>query len=154
PSPQAQVATAPGTVELFIDDASIAKVSAAQIATWPRLDTLVPIAARRLGTWDVVTLKSKKQTELHRPSDTYPELVPALFPGEGGAPAFGMFDPVELANHGKPALREDDLHELRVKLAKGQGRGEHESGEGGGSDPTQLKIAVHTPKGNSVLEGS
>ncbi len=149
-------AAAPGTVELFVDEASVAKVTPAQVGTWPRLDTLVPVTARRLGTWETVTLKSKqpKPTEVHKPSDTYPELVPALFPGEGGAPAFGMFDPVELAKHGKPALREDNLSELRIKLAQGQGRGEHESGQGGGNDPTEIKIAIHTPKGDSVLDGA
>lgn len=154
PPAAAPAPATPGTVEIFVDDASVAKITPTQVATWPRLDALMPGDARRLGMWDLVTLESQKQTDVHRPSDTYPELVPALFPGEGGAPAFGLFDPVELANHGNPALREDHLRVLRIKLAKGQGRGEHESGEGGGTDPTQIKIAVHTLKGDSVLEGS
>ena len=155
PKPAAPSAV-PAGVDLIVDDTSVAKVTPAQLATWPRLDTLVPVTARRLGTWDTVYLKGKgaKPSELHKPSDTYPELVPALFVGDDGAPAFGMFDPVELAKHGKPALREDAIHEVRIKLAQGTGRGEHESGEGGGEDPSQMKIAIKTKAGASVLEGS
>ncbi|MBA2538723.1 MAG: hypothetical protein H0V17_03735, partial [Deltaproteobacteria bacterium] len=94
----APVALAPGTVELFVDEASVAKITKEQIAKWPRLDSLVPDHARRLGTWQTIYLRGKaeKPAELNRPSATYPDMVGALFPGEGGEPAFGMFDPVEL----------------------------------------------------------
>ena len=147
--------TAPSNVEVYVDDNAVASVSPAEVSTWPRLDTLVPVTARRLGTWDMVTLKGKtaKPSEVRRPSDTYPELVPALFPDEAGGASFGMFDPVELAKHGKPALREDAIREIRIKLAQGSGRGEHESGEGGGQDPSQIKVAIKTPKGESTLDG-
>src|SRR5262245_41881297 len=77
-----------GTVEIFINDASVAKVTPDQIAKWPRLDTLVPEESRRLGTWAKVKLTGAKTEEVPRPSQSYPDMVPALFPGEGGKPAF------------------------------------------------------------------
>lgn len=150
------VAPEPPSVELFVDDKPVGKLAVPQLATWPRLDTLVPVSARRLGMWDDVYLKGKtaKPSEIHKPSATYPDLVPALFPGDDGTPSFGMFDPVELAKHGKPALREDGIHELRIKLAQNSGRGEHESGEGGGTDPMQLKLTIKTAAGEQVMEGA
>jgi hypothetical protein len=142
-------------VELYVDDAQVGTVAPPHVATWPRLDTLVPVAARRLGTWQVVYLKGKteKPSELQNPSGTYPDLVPALFPGEDGSPAFGMFDPVELAKHGKPQLREDGIREVRIKLSQGGGRGEHEQGSGGGADPTAIEITIKTPTGQSKVTG-
>ncbi len=151
PAPPAQATS----VEIFVDDQSVARVALPQLGQWPRVDTLVPTAARRLGTWQDVSVKTKdKPTEIHKPSDSYPELVPALYLAADNTPAFGMFDPVELAKHGKPALHAEGVSELRIKLAQNSGRGEHESGEGGGSDPSQLKIKIKTAKGESVLEGS
>jgi len=145
----------PGRVDLFVDDKPVGAVMPKQVALWPRVDTLVPVAARRLGKWEDVYLKGKtpKPSELHRPSATYPELVPALFPGPDGTTSFGMFDPVELAKHGEPQLREDGIHEVRIRLDQSSGRGQHENGAGGGSDPMDLKITVTTPKGEHVIEG-
>src|SRR4029079_12241144 len=53
------------TVELFVDDVSVARLRQPQLAPWPRLDSLVPDEARRLGTWELVTLQGKgaKPTE-------------------------------------------------------------------------------------------
>lgn len=146
---------APPTVALFVDDVTVASVTADRVGQWPRLDTLLPTAARRLGKWEDVYIKGRtpKPSQVHQPSASYPELVPALFPGDDGSPAFGMFDPVELAKHGKPSLREDGIHEIRIKLAQDSGRGEHEQGDGGGSDPNLIKISIKTPKGESTLEG-
>jgi hypothetical protein len=146
---------APAGVAVFVDDKQVAVVSPDQVAQWPRLDTLVPVAARRLGQWQDVTLKGKSAQPpvVHAPSATYPDLVPALFPGDSG-PAFGMFDPVELAKHGKPALREDGLHELRIALSQGSGRGEHEQGQGGGNDPTKLVVTIKTPAGTTTIDGT
>jgi hypothetical protein len=146
---------APVVVELYVDDVVVGRVAPAHAATWPRLDTLLPLSARRLGTWETIYLKGKtpKPSELQKPSQTYPELVPALFPGEGDEPAFGMFDPVELAKHGKPALREDHVHEVRIKLAQNSGRGEHDQGQGGGADPMSLKLTFKTKAGDKVIDG-
>jgi hypothetical protein len=147
-------APAPG-LAIFVDDKQVATVAPAQLASWPRLDTLVPISARRLGTWENVALAGGKPApvDVHAPSSTYPELVPAVFPGADGSPSFGMFDPVELAKHGKPSLEEDGLHEIRIKLAQDSGRGQHEQGAGGGTDPANLKLSIKTPKGEHVVDG-
>jgi hypothetical protein len=146
-----------GTVELFVDDVSIGKVRPPQLATWPRVDSLVPAEARRLGTWELVTLEGKgaKPTEISHPSTAYPDLVPAIFPGEtpGSGASFGMFDPVELAKRGKPALREDGVRAIRIKLAQGSSRGQNDDGGGGGGDPTKLVITVTSPAGTTQLTG-
>jgi hypothetical protein len=148
-------ATIPASgVEIFVDDTSIAHVATSQVATWPRLDTLVPVTARHLGSWQELSVKgSAGTTQLHKPADKYRDLVPVLYPGDGGKPAFGMFDPVELANHGKPKVGAADVAEIRIILASGGGRGENESGDGGGQDPEKLSIAIKTPAGESTLDG-
>jgi hypothetical protein len=155
PEPPPPSNAAPAAVELYVNDAVVAKLDAAQVGGWPRLDTLLPVSARRIGTWETLSIKGKtdKPSEISRPGDTYRELVAAVFPGDGGAPAFGMFDPVELGKKGKPALREDHVREIRIKVAMNTGRGEHESGEGGGTDPTQLVLTIKTSTGDTVIKG-
>lgn len=142
-----------GTVELFVDGTSVAKIDPAQIAKWPRLDTLVPEGARRLGTWQKVKLAGAKTEELTRPSQSYPDMIPALFPGEGGKPSFGMFDPVEHAKKGQPKFRSDDLREVRLELATEGRSGEHQGGTGEGADPAKIVIQIETPAGKSQLTG-
>ena len=148
-------AAAAGTVALFVNNQAVGQVSAAQLASWPRLDTLVPVSARRMGAWDDLFVQGAepKPAELHRPTDQHPDLVPALFPGEGGEASFGMFDPVELAKHGEPQIREDHVHEIRIKLSQNSGRGQNDDSHGAGSDPTTLVIDIVTPKGKSQLTG-
>jgi hypothetical protein len=156
PSASARSAAAPAAgLEIFVNDASIAVIPAAQIAGWPRLDTLVPADARKLGTWEAVSLQGAKPkpTEIRRPSGSYPDMVPAIFPGDGGAPAFGMFDPVELARKGKPALREDHVTAIRIKLAQGGNRGQNDDGGGAAADPTKLVLTVKSPAGTTTLTG-
>jgi hypothetical protein len=145
-----------GKVLIYVDDQQVAQVAPEQVAQWPRLDTIVPTAAKRLGKWERVTLEegSPKPIDINKPSATFPDLVPALFPGADGAPAFGYFDPVELAKKGNPQLRQDHVHNIRIVLAQNSGRGENESGEGGGTDPTKLEITVKTAKGESKLMGA
>jgi len=152
PNGSAQPAAAT-TVAIFVDDQPVGRLDAEQVKLYPRIDTLVPVSARRLGTWQTVTLKGVKTTDLKQPTASHPELVPALFPGEGGAPAFGMFDPVELAKHGQPALREDKINELRITLAKGGMRGQNDTGEGGGKDPRLIELAIKTAAGEQVVKG-
>src|SRR5439155_1953372 len=134
---------------------TIGTVQSSLVASWPRLDTLVPGDARRLGTWEVVSLEGAgpRATALSHPSTAYPDLVPAIFPGDGGAVSFGMFDPVELARKGKPALREDHVKAIRIKLAQNSGRGQNDDGGGGGGDPTKLVVTVTSPAGTSKLSG-
>lgn len=109
----AAVAPASTGTHVFVDDADVATVTAAQVASWPRVDTLVPEAARRLGKWQAIYIKGAKPqvSELNKPFETYRDYVPALFPGEGGKISFGLFDPVELGKKGKPALQEDGVLE-------------------------------------------
>lgn len=144
---------AAGAVALFVDDQPVARLDLEQVKQYPRLDTLVPVSARRLGTWQTVTLKGAKSTDLQQPSAAHPELVPALFPGDGGAPAFGMFDPVELAKHGQPALREDHINEVRIALAKGGMRGQNDTGEGGGKDPRLIQLAIKIGADEQIVKG-
>lgn len=149
-------ATAAG-VELFVDDVPAGTVRPEVLASWPRLDALVPGEARRLGTWELVSLQGAvaKPTDVPRPSTTYPDMVPAIFPGPGpgGGASFGMFDPVELARKGQPALREDNVKVIRIKLAQGTGRGQNDDGGGGGGDPTKLVVTITTPAGGTKLSG-
>jgi hypothetical protein len=148
-------AAAPAGVELFVNDTSVATIPAAQIANWPRLDTLVPSDARKLGTWELVTVQTAKAkpSELAHPSSNYPDMVPAIFPGDGGAPAFGMFDAVELAKKGKAALREDHVSAIRIKTAQGGNRGQNDDGGGAAADPTKLVVTVKTKAGTTQLTG-
>jgi hypothetical protein len=153
PPGSAAVIAAPPGLAIFVGDQQVATVANADLAKWPRLDTLVPVENRRLGRWEDVTLAGAKPTTVHAPSMTYPELVPAVFPGDDGSPSFGMFDPVELAKHGTPQVRTDGVHEVRIKIAESNGHGNNEQGAGGGADPTQLKLAIKTPKGEHVVDG-
>ncbi|HEX3763168.1 MAG TPA: hypothetical protein VHW23_30955 [Kofleriaceae bacterium] len=149
------VAAASGGVELFINDLTIGSIQPAQVATWPRLDALVPGDAHKLGTWELVTLAGGKPTptELAHPASAFPDMVPALFPGDGGAPAFGMFDAVELARKGKPAMREDHVTQVRIKVAQGGNRGQNDDGNAAAADPTKLVIGIKTASGVSQLTG-
>jgi len=144
---------APGT-HVFVDDKDVATVTAEQVAAWPRLDTLVPEPARRLGKWAAIYIKSGKpaMTELNKPFEQYRDFVPALFPGEGGTVSFGLFDPVELGKKGKPAVREDGVLEVRVKLAD-DGRGMNDHGTQAVVDPQNIKLEVKTKTGRQTLTG-
>ena len=143
-----------GEVHVFVNDAPIATIAAAQLQTWPRLDTLVPEADRRLGTWVGVKIIGAKTTELQRPSSAYPDKVPVVFPGDAGTASFGMFDPVELAKKGPPGLRADSVREIRITLsAEGRG-GDHQGGAGGDADPTKLVLTFDTPAGKKTLSGT
>jgi hypothetical protein len=146
---------AAGTVELFVNDLTLGSLQPDLIATWPRLDSLVPGDSRKIGTWQSVSLKgaAAKPSELARPSSSFPDMVPAVFPGDGGAPAFGMFDPVELARKGKPAMRADHITAIRIKIAQGGNRGQNDDGGGGAADPTKLVVTVTTPAGATKLTG-
>jgi hypothetical protein len=150
------VAAAPSqVVEIYVDDKVAARVALATVVQWPRLDTLVPVQARRLGTWDNVSVQGRgaQPTELHRIADQHPDLVPALYPLDDHTAAFGLFDPVELAKHGKAQIHEDGVSQIHIKLAQGSGRGEHEQGEGGGTDPSQLSVSIVTSAGKFQLDG-
>ena len=92
----AVVAAPAGTIEVFVNDASVAKVTAAQIASWPRLDSLLPEDAQRLGTWQVVLITGAdpKPAELNNPSSTYPQMVPRCSRAKATYRR-RMFDPID-----------------------------------------------------------
>jgi hypothetical protein len=155
PARSAAPAAPAAAVEIFINETSVAKIDAAQLAGWPRLDTLVPADVRKLGTWEAVAFQSTSATPaaISHPSASFPDMVPAIFPGEGGAAAFGMFDPVELARKGKPARREDHLTAIRIKVAQGGNRGQNDDGGDAAADPTKLVLTIKTPAGTTTLSG-
>jgi hypothetical protein len=62
-----------------------------------------------------------------------------------------MFDPVELAKHGKPTLQHDVVTEIRIVRGKGERGGDHQGG--GQGDPLKLTLTVKTAKGEKVLTG-
>ncbi|HEY5937905.1 MAG TPA: hypothetical protein VIU61_24820 [Kofleriaceae bacterium] len=146
---------APTGIEVFVNDTSVVKISPDQITSWPRLDSLLPEDAQRLGTWQVVyiTGADPKPAELNNPSSSYPQMVPALFPGEGNLPAFGMFDPIELMKHGKPGLRQDRVREIRIKMSK-DGRGGDHQGGAASTDPSKLVLTIKTDDGDKQLTGT
>lgn len=146
-------AASDGTVTIFVDDKPVGKIAPKEVGLWPRLDTLVPVSARRLGTWQSIAVKGKTTSSVERPSSTHPDKVAALFPGENGAPAFGMFDPVELAKHGKPGLREDSITEIRIKLATDGNRGQNDHADSAAGDPTKLELTIKTAKSEQVVKG-
>ena len=142
-----------GTVQLFVGDVSVATVDVAAVKDWPRLDSLLPEGARRLGKWQAIATKGAKTAELVKPFETYRDYVPALFPGEGNAISFGMFDPVELGKRGKPALREDAISEIRIKLDASGMRGGNDHGGGEVIDPAKVELAIKTTAGEKKLTG-
>src|SRR5262249_8772924 len=130
PTAAAPAAPPAPTVEIIVNDLSLGTVQPTLLAGWPRLDSLVPGDARRFRPWERVSLQGANPapTELSHPSTAYPDLVPALFPGDGGSASFGMFDPVELARRGKPAMREDNLKTIRITFARDSNRGQNDDG--------------------------
>lgn len=153
PPPKTTPAANDGTVAIYVDDQLVGKLAPKEAALWPRLETLVPMTARRLGTWQAITIKGKSTTDVKAPSSTHPDKVAALFPGEGNATAFGIFDPVELAKHGKPSLREDAITEIRITLAKDSARGQNDHADSAAADPAQLELTIKTAKGEQVIKG-
>jgi hypothetical protein len=152
-------APAAGSVEIFIDDTSLGMITPDKIATWPRVDSLVPDTARKLGTWELVTIDptgtgEAKPTEIAHPSGAYPDMVPAIFPAPGGGGSFGMFDTVELAKKGAPAMHADHVRAIHIKLAQGGNRGQNDDQGGGAADPTKITLSVKTAKGTTTLTGT
>ncbi|MBX3155496.1 MAG: hypothetical protein KF773_05825 [Deltaproteobacteria bacterium] len=133
-------------VEIFLDDRPVAKVKKEDLAKWPHLTTLLPEDARRLGTWNTLSIRGKDKAELTRPSATYPDKVAALYLDKSGAPTFGMFDAVELAKKGEPAMRADAVTEIRLVLSKEGRGGDHQGGAGGVDDPSKLVVTIKQGK--------
>lgn len=155
PAPGSATTATPATnaVQLFVGDVAVGTADAARVADWPRLESLLPENARRLGKWQAISTKGAKNTDLEKPFETYRDYVPALFPGDDGSISFGLFDPVEYGKRGTPALREDKLIELRVTLDADSLRGGNDHGSGEAVDPAQLELVIATPTGEKTLSG-
>jgi hypothetical protein len=148
------VTPAAHAIEIFVGDGSVAKVTSEQLAAWPRLDTLLPDEARRLGTWESINFSNGgTQTRIEKPAAGHPDKVPVLFPGADGTASFGMFDPVEHAKKGEPSFRADGVRELRITLSKTERGGEHQGSTGADVDPTKLVIKIKTAAGEKQLTG-
>lgn len=141
-------------VELLVGEKVEATVDDAKVKDWPRLDSLLPEDARRLGKWAAikVTTSSGKVLDLEKPFETDRDKLPALFPSEGGGVSFGMFDPVELGKRGTPTLREDKIQRLAVILDTASMRGGNDQG-GDVVDPASVKLKITTAKGSIELAG-
>jgi hypothetical protein len=134
--------TSGADVCVFVADVKSKCVTPEQIKAWPRIDSLLPADARRMGTWKsiaVQTLAGRGQ-DLMQPTDTYPDMVAALFVGPNGKPALGMFDLVELTNRGLPKWQQSDVTEIHVLVASGNGRGENDDGNSAIGDPNALTL--------------
>src|SRR5436853_7055937 len=94
PPPQA-----PGTVVVYLNDKLVATIDATKLATWPRLDSVVPVEANQLGTWTAIAIKGKAPTDIQNPSAKFQSFVPALYPGPDG-PTMGWLDLVAPVHHG------------------------------------------------------
>jgi hypothetical protein len=140
-------------VEIFVDDKSIAKLKKDDLAKWPQLTTLLPEEAKRLGTWTTLSIRGKDKADLTRPSATYPDKVAALYLNKDNVPTFGMFDAVELAKKGEPALRADAVKEIRLVLSKEGRGGDHQGGAGGVDDPAKLVIKIKVGKEDKQVLG-
>ncbi len=141
-------------VQLVINDKVVATLSVKDLAAWPRLDALVPQDAKRMGQWEMLTVTGKdgKPVEFPKPGDQYRDQALAVYVADGAA-SFGIFDPVELAKKGAPATKIDGVKVIKLKVNTEGGRGQNESGSGGGGDPLQIKVAFKTPKGESTVTG-
>ena len=142
------------TVCVFVGDVKAQCVDAAAVKQWPRLDNLLPPEARRMGTWKTIVVQTTtgRGTDLNQPADTYPDLVPALFPAADGTTTLGMFDLVELANHGRPKWQQPAIKEVHVIAVLGGGRGENEDGHAA-ADPKDLAIKFIVAGQESTLAG-
>lgn len=152
PSPL-KPAQAPYVVEVLVNDKPAAHVTSAQLMEWPRLDALLPAEDRKLGQWTAITTVTGdgKTNELQKPFDTYPDMVPAVFPATGGA-GFGMFDTVELAKQGKAGMHEDNIKTIKVTINTGGTHGGNDDNDEIG-DPTKLTLTFKTPAGETPFPG-
>jgi len=143
-----------GVLQLQVDDAAVGSITAAEVARWPRLDTLLPEPARRLGRWQAIQTRGLRDGTLPAPFETYRDFVPALYPGVGGGISFGLFDPVELGKKGKPAITVDGLTLLNVKLDPSGARGGNDHGGGVAVDPAEVDLLIEAGGAQTHLKGS
>lgn len=138
----APIAVDDNRVDIVVDGASVANIEGKDLASYPRLDALVPEEDRRLGTWDKLVFTAASPTTLERPAQQHPDKVPVIYAGKDGKPAFGMFDPVELAKRGEPAFKVEAVKKIEITLSKMERGGQHQGSTGEGVDPTKLVVKI------------
>ncbi len=142
------------TVKLFVGPDLVGTVDGAIVAGWPRLETLLPESARRLGKWTAIATSGAQDRTIERPFEQNRDLVPALYPGPGATIAFGLFDPVEYGRRGTPAVRADAVTSIAITLDTSGARGENDHGGGDAVDPATLELAIVHPGGEAKLTGT
>ena len=143
-----------GSVAIIVDDLQVAKIPPKDLAGWPRLDSLMPQEARRLGTWQSLAFTTAgAPATLAKPAQAHPDMMPVVYPGKDGKPAFGMFDAVEYAKKGEPAYKVEAVREIKLTLSKMERGGEHQGGGGEGADITKLVLTIKTKDGDKQLTG-
>lgn len=137
---------------MYVDEVKVADLERSKAEAWPRLDSMLPVTARRYGTWKAISgTAGGAAFELKKPGTTYGALVPALYPSTTGqGVSLGLFDPVELAKKGEPKVKHEELGELRVHLDKDGMRGQNDHAGGDAVDPTTIKLAIEA--GGKKLE--
>lgn len=147
--------TDPNSVCVFVGAVRATCVTNAALAEkWQRVDAMVPAEAQRLGTWKKLVIRTAAGTDetLTQPTDTYPDMVPALFV-QDGKPAVGMFDLAELASRGQPKWRVADLRQVTIEIVNDPSRGQNEKGHTV-TDPADLKLTVTSSAGKVTLTGA
>jgi len=138
PQPPAQ---APGTVVVYLNDKLVATIDATRLATWPRLDSVVPVEANQLGTWTAIAVKGKAPADIQNPSAKFQSFVPVLYPGPDG-PTMGWFDLVELVHHGAAKTTYAGVTEIRITRDEDSDRGQNEDAGVKDFDPSMIDIAI------------
>ena len=150
----APVAPVASGVAIFVDDKPVATVAVADLEKWPRLDSLLPQEARRLGTWQSISFTTDgAPSKLEKPAQNHPDKIPVVFQSRDGKAAFGMFDAVEYAKKGEAGFRVEAVREVRLALSTMERGGEHQGGGGEGADITKLVLEIATKDGKKQLTG-
>jgi hypothetical protein len=143
-------------VGVFVGTEKVADVDRAKAETWPRLDSLLPEADRRYGTWNALGGNTASGPfEIKKPGGTYGALVPALFPDADGKNInLGLFDPVDLARKGPPKVSHVALAELHVIVDKSGSRGQNDHMGGEAMDPNKLTLSIEAGATKVELTGT
>jgi hypothetical protein len=142
-------------IEVFVNDQSITRLTPDQIQGWVQLPGVLPMQDRRQGMWSQISIKGRGEQPqvLTRPSDAYPDQIPALYPGDNGTLAFGMFQPVEFARHGAASMSVDGAREVRITVDLNSGRGQNDDGNSAVGDPRTIELTIKGPKGPQTIKG-
>lgn len=142
-------------VGLFVNETKITDLDRSKAEAWPRLDSLLPAADRRYGTWEAIAGKAGGAPfEIKKPGSTYGTLVPAIYPAASGkGVSLGLFDPVELAKKGTPKVNHEELDELRVVLDTSGMRGQNDHQGGEAVDPKTLRLEIEAGSTKVELTG-